>query len=71
MRQKSRQIENWTQSNIQYLPDFISTHVNVLCRTDAVSSHFPNSMLLDDFVHRLEVALYGHGFSADNTIGKS
>ena len=41
-----------------------------LRRTDAVSAHFPNSMLLDDFVHRMEIALYKDGFSADNTIGE-
>ena len=40
------------------------------CRAQRVSEHFPNSLGVDDFVHRLEIALYQFGFSGENSIGE-
>lgn len=38
-------------------------------RTRVVSRHFPAAMGIDDFLHRLEIALYAYGFTGDNSIG--
>lgn len=38
-------------------------------RREAVRSYFPDALAADDFLARVEVALYGHGFAPENTIG--
>lgn len=38
-------------------------------RAKLVNQHFPNAIGIDDFLHRLEIALYAYGFSGDNAIG--
>ena len=40
-------------------------------RTKVVTNHFPTAMGIDDFLHRLEIALYAYGFNGDNAIGKN
>lgn len=37
-------------------------------RTDTVNKSFPGSLLVDDFIHRLEIGLYSYGFTGDNSI---
>jgi hypothetical protein len=37
-------------------------------RTRFVNQYFPGSYGVDDFVHRLETALYSFGFNGDNTV---
>eukprot|EP00873_Tetraselmis_striata_P012561 jgi/Tetstr1/432825/TSEL_022176.t1 len=37
-------------------------------RREAVRSYFPDALAADDFLARVEVALYGHGFAPENTI---
>lgn len=37
-------------------------------RNRVVTSHFPTSLGIDDFLHRLEIALYAYGFHGDNSI---
>jgi hypothetical protein len=39
-------------------------------RTRVVTRHFPTAMGIDDFLHRLEIALYAYGFNGDNAIGE-
>lgn len=39
-------------------------------RTRVVNSHFPTALGVDDFLHRLEIALYAYGFNGDNSIGE-
>lgn len=39
-------------------------------RNRVVASHFPTALGIDDFLHRLEIALYAYGFHGDNSIGK-
>ena len=34
-----------------------------------VSKHFSSSMGVDDFIARLEIALFAYGFTGDNSIG--
>lgn len=34
-----------------------------------MNQYFPGSYGVDDFVHRLETALYSFGFNGDNTVG--
>ena len=38
-------------------------------RTKVVVNHFNTAMGIDDFLHRLEIALYAYGFNGDNSIG--
>lgn len=38
-------------------------------RSRIVAQHFPTSLAIDDFLHRLEIALYAYGFNGDNSIG--
>jgi len=38
-------------------------------RAKVVSDYFPTAIGIDDFLHRLEIALYAYGFSGDNSIG--
>jgi hypothetical protein len=35
-----------------------------------VASHFPTALGVDDFISRVEIALCGYGFTADNSIGR-
>jgi hypothetical protein len=37
-------------------------------RTRVVARHFPGALGVDDFLHRLEIALYAYGFHGDNAI---
>jgi hypothetical protein len=39
-------------------------------RSRKVSAHFSTAMGIDDFLHRLEIALYAYGFHGDNSIGE-
>ena len=34
-----------------------------------VTRHFPSSLGVDDFIARLEIALFAYGFTGDNSIG--
>lgn len=38
-------------------------------RAKVVNEYFPNAIGIDDFLHRLEIALYAYGFNGDNSIG--
>ena len=38
-------------------------------RAKVVNDYFPTAIGIDDFLHRLEIALYAYGFSGDNAIG--
>lgn len=40
-------------------------------RARVVTKHFPTAIGIDDFLHRLEIALYAYGFNGDNSIGES
>ena len=40
-------------------------------RTRTVRSHFPTALGVDDFLARLEVALFAHGFTGENSIAMS
>jgi hypothetical protein len=37
-------------------------------RAKVVSGYFPSALGIDDFLHRLEIALYAYGFNGDNAI---
>lgn len=37
-------------------------------RTNAIRQHFPTALPVDDFLHRLEIALFAYGFTGDNSI---
>jgi len=37
-------------------------------RAKVVNQHFATAMGIDDFIHRLEIALYAYGFNGDNSI---
>lgn len=37
----------------------------------AVLSHFPTALSVDDYITRVEIALAGYGFTGDNTIAMS
>ncbi|KAL4520247.1 hypothetical protein Ndes2526B_g01226 [Nannochloris sp. 'desiccata'] len=37
-------------------------------RTKIVANEFPTALGIDDFLHRLEIALYAYGFNGDNAI---
>jgi len=37
-------------------------------RTKIVANEFPTALGIDDFLHRLEIALYAYGFNGDNSI---
>ena len=39
-------------------------------RSDTVNKSFPGSLLVDDFIHRLEIGLFSYGFNGDNSIGE-
>ena len=39
-------------------------------RSRVVADHFATSLGIDDFLHRLEIALYAYGFNGDNSIGE-
>ena len=41
----------------------------VAARLQQVARHFPSSLGVDDFIARLEIALFAHGFTGDNSIG--
>ena len=38
-------------------------------RTRRIAKHFPTAIGVDDFLNRLEVALFAYGFTGDNSIG--
>lgn len=38
-------------------------------RHKGISRHFPKAMGIDDFLYRMEIALFGYGFDGDNSIG--
>lgn len=38
-------------------------------RTRRVAQHFPTALGLDDFLNRLEIALFAYGFTGENSIG--
>lgn len=38
-------------------------------RTRIITHHFPSALGVDDFMQRMEIALYAFGFSGDNSIG--
>ena len=38
-------------------------------RTMVVTDHFDSALGIDDFLHRLEIALFAYGFNGDNAIG--
>lgn len=40
-------------------------------RTDIILSHFNKSLGIDDFMNRVEIALFSYGFTGENTIGGS
>lgn len=62
----------WVQTRLE--PFRFTSHIDwtlvVACRTDTVNKSFPGSLLVDDFIHRLEIGLYSYGFTGDNSIGK-
>ena len=37
-------------------------------RTRRITQHFPSALGIDDFLHRLEIALYAYGFKSENSI---
>ncbi|PRW45249.1 low-CO2 inducible [Chlorella sorokiniana] len=37
-------------------------------RTKVVQDHFPMALGVDDFLHRMEIALFAYGFNGDNSI---
>ncbi len=39
-------------------------------RTRRVAQYFPRALGLDDFLNRLEIALFAYGFTGENCIGK-
>lgn len=39
-------------------------------RHRVICQHFPTAMGVDDFIHRMEIALYAYGFHGDNSIGE-
>lgn len=39
-------------------------------RAKVVSHHFSTALGIDDFLHRLEIALHAYGFNGDNSIGE-
>jgi hypothetical protein len=40
-------------------------------RVNQIAKHFPDCLGIDDFIARMEMALYGFGFTGDNTIACS
>ena len=38
-------------------------------RAKAVQKHFETSLGMDDFMQRVEIALFAYGFTGDNSIG--
>ncbi len=40
-------------------------------RSRRIAQHFPTAIGVDDFLNRLEIALFAYGFTGDNSIGTS
>lgn len=38
-------------------------------RARRIAEHFPTAIGVDDFLNRLEIALFAYGFTGDNSIG--
>ena len=45
--------------------------VYLAARTRKIRKHFPTSLGVDDFLSRLEIALFSHGFTGENSIAMS
>lgn len=40
-------------------------------RTKVITQHFPQALGIDDFIGRVEIALFAYGFTGENSIGKA
>jgi hypothetical protein len=45
--------------------------VYLAARTRSIRAHFPTALGVDDFLSRLEIALFSHGFTGENSIAMS
>ena len=50
-------------------PDQYTEQAYLTARTRRVAQHFPTSLGIDDFLNRLEIALFAYGFTGQNSIG--
>lgn len=53
------------------LPSTVLGVLGFAYRSDTVNKSFPGSLLVDDFIQRLEIGLFSYGFNGDNSIGKT
>ena len=51
--------------------DLYAEQAYLTARARRVAKHFPTAIGVDDFLNRLEVALFAYGFTGDNSIGAS
>lgn len=49
--------------------DLYAEQAYLTARTRRVAKHFPSAIGVDDFLNRLEIALFAYGFTGDNSIG--
>ncbi len=52
-------------------PDLYAEQAYLTARARRIAKHFPTAIGVDDFLNRLEVALFAYGFTGDNSIGAS
>ena len=50
--------------------DMYAEQAYLTARTRRIAQHFPTAIGVDDFLNRLEVALFAYGFTGDNSIGR-
>ncbi|CAK0781496.1 hypothetical protein CVIRNUC_005388 [Coccomyxa viridis] len=51
--------------------DMYAEQAYLTARTRRIAQHFPTAIGVDDFLNRLEVALFAYGFTGDNSIAMS
>ena len=49
--------------------DLYAEQAYLTARSRRVAKHFPTAIGVDDFLNRLEIALFAYGFTGDNSIG--
>ena len=49
--------------------DLYAEQAYLTARARRVAKHFPTAIGVDDFLNRLEIALFAYGFTGDNSIG--
>ena len=72
-QQADQQQQNGAQNGarlIQRVPaDQYTEQAYLTARTRRIAQHFPDALGIDDFLNRLEIALFAYGFTGQNSIG--